>query len=286
MGSLDAIERWPGRHAAVVVATSPAGTIVASSWGELDEPFPYASVTKLATTLAVLVEVGLGRCDLAEPVGPEGATLAHLLSHASGLGLEGEVPVAAPGARRIYSNVGVDLAVGHAARRARVTPAHLVAANVFEPLGMDRTILERRASDGAVGGVSELAALTCELLAPTLLGLELAARQRTVQFPGLIGVLPGFGRQAPCDWALGPEVKGTKQPHWTGSSWPMTTVGHFGRAGGFVAVDAAAGVAVATLGDVPFGPWATVAWPTVTDDVHREHVLATRDEVRAVELPR
>jgi CubicO group peptidase (beta-lactamase class C family) len=286
MGSLDAIERWPGRHAAVVVATSPAGTAVAASWGELDEPFAYASVTKLATTLAVLVEVDQGRCDLGEPVGPPDATLAHLLSHASGLGLEGEGPVAAPGARRIYSNVGVDLAAAHAARRARVTPADLVAANVFEPLGMSRTFLERRASDGAVGPVSELAALTGELLAPTLLGPELAERQRTVQFPGLIGVLPGFGRQAPCDWGLGPEVKGTKQPHWTGSSWPTTTVGHFGRAGGFVAVDTAAGIAVATLGDESFGPWAIAAWPTLTDDVHREHVIATRVAARGVGRPR
>ena len=243
-------------------------------------------MTKLATALAVLVEVDRGRCDLAEPVGPPGATLAHLLSHASGLGLEGDAPVAAPGSRRIYSNVGVDLAARHAARRAGVTPAGLVAANVLEPLGMARTTLFGRASDGAAGPVSELAALTGELLAPTLLGPELAARQRTVQFPGLSGVLPGFGRQVPCDWGLGAEVKGTKQPHWTGASWPTTTVGHFGRAGGFVAVDASAGVAVATLGDEPFGPWATEAWPTVTDDVHREHCIVTRAPVRGAEMGR
>ena len=136
---------------------------------------------------------------------------------------------------------------------------------------MARTVLEGRASAGAVGPVSELAALASELLVPTFLGPALAARQRAVQFPGLIGVLPGFGRQVPCDWGLGVEVKGTKRPHWTGTRWPATTTGHFGQAGGFVAVDAVAGVAVATLGDEPFGPWAKAAWPAFTDDVHRAH---------------
>ncbi len=283
MGSLGAIGRWPGRHAAVVVATAPGGSAVTSSWGTLHEPFAYASVTKLATTLAVLVEVDQGRCDLDEPVGPPGATLAHLLSHASGLGLEGSAPVAAPGVRRIYSNVGVDVAVGHAARRAHAASHELVAANVFEPLGMLGTALEGRASADAGGPVADLAALAGELHAPTRISSALAASQRAVQFPGLIGVLPGFGRQVPCDWGLGLEVKGTKQPHWTGSSWPATTVGHFGQAGGFVAVDADAGVAVATLGDEPFGPWAIAAWPEVTDDVRREHLAAARPPAHGAE---
>jgi CubicO group peptidase (beta-lactamase class C family) len=274
MGSLDVIGRWPGRHAAAVVTATTAGTAVARSWGDVEAPFAYASVTKLATALAVLVEVARGRCDLADLVGPPGATLAHLLSHASGLALEGAAPVAAVGARRIYSNVGIDLAVDHAADRSGVTPARLVAANVFEPLGMARTALEGRASSGVVGPVVELAKLAAELLVPTLVAPGLAAMQRTVQFPGLVGVLPGFGRQVPCDWGLGPEVKGSKQPHWTGSTWPATTVGHFGQAGGFVAADTVRGLAVVTLGDAAFGPWAIESWPALTDDVRRERLAS------------
>ncbi len=274
MGSLESIERWPGRHSAVVVAASPGGATVASSFGPTDAPFPHASVTKVASTLAVLIEVQHGSCALDDPVGPPGATLAHLLSHASGLSLEGDAPAVAPGTRRIYSNVGIDLAVDHAARQRGLTAAELVATDVFEPLGMFATLLDGRASVDAVGPTSELGRLASELLAPTLLGPELAERQRSVQFPGLAGVLPGFGRRTPCDWGLGVEVKGAKQPHWTGDSWPAATFGHFGQAGGFLAVDPTIGIAIATLGDTDFGAWAITLWPGYTDDVRREQLSA------------
>jgi L-ascorbate metabolism protein UlaG (beta-lactamase superfamily) len=69
---------------------------------------------------------------------------------------------------------------------------------------------------------------------------------------------------------LGAEVKGTKSPHWTGATWPTASLGHFGQAGGFVVVDRGAGVAVATLGDTAFGPWAKASWPSLTDDVRAE----------------
>ena len=39
---------------------------------------------------------------------------------------------------------------------------------------------------------------------------------REVAFPELAGVLPGFGYHNPNDWGLGPEIRGTKAPHWTG----------------------------------------------------------------------
>jgi CubicO group peptidase (beta-lactamase class C family) len=258
------MDAWPGRHAAIVVAASD-GAVVTWAHGPLDEQFAHASVTKVAASLAVLVEVERGRCGLDEPVGPPGATLEHLLAHASGLPLEGDDPVAAPGTRRIYSNAGIDLAVAHAAARAGADAAALMAGNVFEPLGMRDTLLEGRGSSGAVGSVADLGRLAAELLSPTLLSPALAARQRAVAFAGLLGVLPGFGRQDPCDWGLGVEVKGTKRPHWTGERWPARTIGHFGQTGGLLAADVDAGVAVATLGDEPFGPWAVASWPAFTD---------------------
>ena len=42
-------------------------------------------------------------------------------------------------------------------------------------------------------------------------------RRPRVHFPGLGGVLPGFGRWEPNDWGLGFELRDAKQPHWTGS---------------------------------------------------------------------
>ena len=93
------------------------------------------------------------------------------------------------------------------------------------------------------------------------------AEATTVQFPGLRGVLPGFGLQDPNDWGLGFEIRGTKRPHWTGSGNSPATVGHFGRSGTFLWVDPVAGLAVACLTDRPFGAWAGEAWPVISDAI-------------------
>jgi len=93
------------------------------------------------------------------------------------------------------------------------------------------------------------------------------AEATAVAFPGLAGVLPGFGRQDPNEWGLGPELRGTKAPHWTGSRNSPRTFGHFGQAGGFLWVDPEAGLACACLTDRPFGPWAAEVWPALSDAV-------------------
>jgi CubicO group peptidase (beta-lactamase class C family) len=91
-----------------------------------------------------------------------------------------------------------------------------------------------------------------------------------VQFPGLVGVLPGFGRQEPNDWGLGFELRDAKSPHWTGSRNSPATFGHFGRSGTFLWVDPDAGLALACLTDLAFGDWASDAWPRLADDVLAE----------------
>ena len=94
----------------------------------------------------------------------------------------------------------------------------------------------------------------------------MAAATRTA-FPGLSGVLPGFGHQDPNDWGLGFEIRDEKKPHWTGSRNSPGTFGHFGRSGSFLWVDHEAALACACLSDREFGPWAASAWPTLSDDV-------------------
>src|SRR5436189_7271 len=93
------------------------------------------------------------------------------------------------------------------------------------------------------------------------------AEAATVQFPGLDGVLPGFGRQTPNDWGLGLELRDGKAPHWTGTRNSPRTFGHFGRSGTFLWVDPDAGVALACLTDLAFGDWARDAWPRLSDAV-------------------
>jgi CubicO group peptidase (beta-lactamase class C family) len=100
------------------------------------------------------------------------------------------------------------------------------------------------------------------LIAPDTLALATA-----VQFPGLDGVLPGFGTQHPNDWGLGFELRDHKSPHWTGHACSAHTYGHFGAAGTFLWVDPDAGVALLALTDRPFGPWAAEAWPDFADAV-------------------
>jgi len=93
-----------------------------------------------------------------------------------------------------------------------------------------------------------------------------------VQFPGLVGVLPGFGRQSPNDWGLGIELRDSKSPHWTGTRNSERTFGHFGASGTFLWVDPAAGLACGVLTDRPFGDWAKEAWPAFGDAVLGESV--------------
>jgi CubicO group peptidase (beta-lactamase class C family) len=215
----------------------------------------------------VLVAVEEGSLALTDAAGPPGSTIRHLLAHASGLDFETDAVLAPPGTRRIYSNTGYEV-VADALAAATGLPfdAYLREA-VLQPLGLQRTRLQGSAAAGLTGPLDDLLLVAAELLRPTLLAPETAALQREVAFPGLGGVLPGFGKQDPNDWALGPEVRGHKSPHWTGTRNSPQTFGHFGGAGGFLWVDPVADAACASLSDRPFGAWAAEAWPAMSDRV-------------------
>ena len=77
-----------------------------------------------------------------------------------------------------------------------------------------------------------------------------------VQFPGLSGVLPGFGSQRPNDWGLGFEIRDGKTPHWTGSANSGRTFGHFGQSGTFLWVDPRPTWRSWRSTDRNFGDWA------------------------------
>ncbi len=274
MQALDQVGEWPVRSAAVgVVTLGPASRPVTATVGEVDRPFPWASVTKPATALAVLVAVEEGTLTLDDPAGPPGATVRHLLAHASGLGPDAGPPVARPGARRIYSNAGFTVLAGLLADRSAMPFADYLRTGVLEPLGMDGTTLgpvDGAAAAGLTGPLADLLALGREWATPTLIAETTWADAVTVQFPGLAGVLPGFGPYAPCDWGLGVEVRGAKRRHWTGTGNSPRTFGHFGRSGAFLWVDPDVGVVCCGLSARPFGVWAARAWPVLADAVLRE----------------
>jgi CubicO group peptidase (beta-lactamase class C family) len=259
--ALRQVDGWPCEHVAVAVTGA-----VQATHGDDGRRFPWASVTKLATAVAILVAAEEGIVDLDEPAGPEGSTLRHLLAHASGLPFEEGAPIARPGTRRIYSNYGFEVAAALVEARAEM-PFAAYFAEVWRG-----TTAELRGSAGAgvEGTLADLMEVARELQAPSRLAPETLEEARTVQFPGLDGVLPGFGRQEPNDWGLGLELRGTKAPHWTGARNSPRTYGHFGRSGTFLWVDPDAGIALACLTDLAFGDWAADAWPRLADAVLEE----------------
>lgn len=263
MEALRLIDEWDVPNAAAAVLSANE---IAAQRGDDSRVFRLASVTKMATALAVLVAAEEGTLDLDEPAGPEGSTVRHLLAHASGLPFEGSKPMAKPGERRIYSNTGFEVLADHLADRAEMPFADYLTGAVLVPLGMEPELRETAAA-GLWGTLEDLILLGHELQTPTLVAPETFAEATTVAFPGLDGVLPDFGRQTPNDWGLGFEIRDGKSPHWTGSRNSPRTFGHFGGSGTFLWVDPEAGVALACLTDREFGDWAKEAWPTMSDAV-------------------
>ncbi len=235
--------------------------------GDAAAPSRWASVTKLATALSTLVAVEEEVVGLDEPAGPPGSTVRHLLAHASGLAFDGHVAIARPGRRRIYSNTGFEVLGRTVAERAALPFGEYLAEAVLDPLGMSGTRLEGSPAAGLVGPLEDLVRLAAELLSPTLVSASTMATATSVAFPGLAGVMPGFGRHDPLDWGLGFELRDAKSPHWTGRANSPGTFGHFGRSGSFLWVDPVAGLACAVLSGVDFAPWCRQEWPRLSDAV-------------------
>jgi CubicO group peptidase (beta-lactamase class C family) len=226
-------------------------------------------VTKPVTALTVLAAVRDGVLSLDDPAGPPGATVRHLLAHASGIAISDDGVLAAPGQRRIYSNRGFEVLADAVADRAGAGFTDLMIDLVLDPLNMKDARLEGSPASKLRGSIFDLAAVGRELLVPTI-APGLMAEATAVVFPGLSGVLPGFGRQQHNDWGLGFEIRDHKSPHWTGTGNSPATFGHFGQTGTFLWVDPVVGLACACLTDRDFGDWAVPLWPELSDAILRE----------------
>lgn len=263
------IDTWPVPTAAVAVVRRD-GTL-AGARGPQTHAFALASVTKPLTAYAVLVAVEEGAVELDDPAGPEGSTVRHLLAHTSGLAFDEHRAMAAPGTRRLYSNAGFDVLAETVEKATGIPFAQYADEAVFQPLGMADTWIDPAAKSPAGAGgsstVADLARFVAELQAPRLLHGSTLAEATTVAFPGLDGVLPGFGHQRPNDWGLGFDLRAHKSPHWMGLNSAPTAFGHFGQTGTFLWVDPVAGAGCVVLTDRAFGPWAAELWPPLTDAV-------------------
>lgn len=231
--------------------------------GDPSAAFHLASVTKLLTTWATLIAADRGHVGLDVPVQregvPETVTLRHLLAHASGAPVEHGMPFQAPQWRRNYSNYGMEI-VGELVSQATGVPfEQWVSDRLFTPLGMSASALPGSPAHGGYSTISDLGRFIREILNPTLIPEELATQAFTVQWPELAGIVPGYGRFAPCPWGMGFQVRGESE-HWMPTNASTKTVGHFGRSGSFVWVDHERGVGAAFLGQQQFGEWHHRNW--------------------------
>ena len=262
----DLVRGWGADHVTVAVRLPEHAPLVV---GPPDRAYALASVTKLFTATAALVAVEEEALALTDPAGPEGATVEHLLAHASGLGFDGSEPLTTPARRRIYSNAGYEVLAETITTAAGIDFATYADEAVLQPLGMAGTVITGSPARGWRAPATDVLALLDQLRQPTILAAETRARATTVAFPGLAGVLPGVGRFDPLDWGLGFEVRDGKAPHWTGTANSPRTVGHFGGSGTFAWYDPDADVTCVALTDRDFGDWALQAWPELSDLVLR-----------------
>ncbi|WP_077088905.1 serine hydrolase domain-containing protein [Mycobacterium rhizamassiliense] len=267
MAALDALDDWPVANAAAAVV-GPGGVLAIH--GDTARVFTLASVTKLLVARAAHIAIEEGVVELDTEAGPPGSTIRHLLAHASGLAMHDDHVLAFPGARRVYSNYGFTVLAQTIERESGIEFGRYVTEAVCEPLGLAATRLDGGAADagfGATSTVTDLAVFAGDLLRPTTVSAQLHAEATTVQFPGLDGVLPGYGVQRPNDWGLGFEIRDSKSPHWTGARNSARSYGHFGQAGGFIWADPGADLALVVLTDRDFGDWALQPWPALSDSV-------------------
>ena len=157
----------------------------------------------------------------------------------------------------IYSHTAEVLAC---LRERAEWPSRTISGGILHPLGMDATHLRGSPASECHGPLDDLLLFARELQAPSFVAPETFQEATQTVFPGLVGVLPGFGRQDPMDWGLGFELKDAKSPHWTGTRNSPRTFGHFGGSGTFLWVDPERSLATACLTDREFDDWRS-SWP-------------------------
>lgn len=270
MRALELTARWPVPNVAAAVVL-PDGSV--ATVGDTSRLFRVASITKMLVGWTHLIAAEEGTLALDAPAGQDGCTVRHLLAHAGGYGFDGVEPIARPGVRRIYSNTGIEFAAAALAGAAQMAFADYFRDAVLLPLAMTESALTGSSAHGLRTTVDNLVRFVGEVGTPRLVSEASARAYRTVQFPGLAGMVPGVGRYDDCVWGLGAELRGSKQPHWTGARNSPATYGHFGGAGTLLWVDPGAHVALIALTDRRFDQWSNDAlrlWPELSDAVLAE----------------
>jgi beta-lactamase class C len=194
-------------------------------------------------------------------------------------------PVDPPGTFRRYSNAGYALAARIVEQASGMPFRRYLEHALIAPLGMDaslgldpseaaRTAVVREPGvwqDGAAyfnsdafraAGLAESGAYASArgygrflsfLLArgavggAALLAPETIDEMLETQFGELPGTVAGVASWDACAWGLGLDVRGTREPHWTGDALSETANSHFGSSGTLAWIDRARGVGLVAL---------------------------------------
>lgn len=267
MRAFELVQDWPVSTVSVAVIDHHDDLHV---YGDTKAEFHLASVSKLMTAWATLVAVEDGSVALDDQVGQPDCTLRHLLAHAGGYGFDNAEAIINPDRKRVYSNTGYEMIAEHVSSATKFGFADYLDESVFRPLGMNSSQLRGSAARDVQSTLDDLIKYMGELRRPTLIANSTYLEATSSQYPDLEGLIPGMGRFNPCPWGLGPELRGTKQPHWTATRNSSSTFGHFGGSGTFLWVDPVANVACCALADLEFGEWARTHWPIFGDAVLAE----------------
>jgi CubicO group peptidase (beta-lactamase class C family) len=135
------------------------------------------------------------------------------------------------------------------------------------------------AAGGAFATVDAYARFVRMLLAngAPLMAAETFAEMTAVAYPGLPGGIESFQTWDEADWSLGCEVRGHKQPHWTGARTSPTSLSHFGASGALFFADPVAAVGLVCLSNrSTYSGWIMRpgAWPDLCDAVIAERAAA------------
>jgi beta-lactamase class C len=190
-----------------------------------------------------------------------------------------------PGTYRRYSNAGYALAARTIERaaempfreyleRALLAPLELDASLGLDPADARRTAVVREpgswrdgdeffnsdafrvaalAESGGYATARGYARFLSFLLARGELGGPAVLTPETIdevlapQFGELPGTVAGVASWDACAWGLGLDVRGTREPHWTGDALTATANTHFGSAGTLAWIDRERGVGLVAL---------------------------------------
>lgn len=273
MSALHLVTSWPVDHVAAATVTAECVERI----GDGERVYRLASLSKPMAAWAIMIGVEEGIVGLDEPLrhvaAADGATLRHLLSHASGFGFDGDVPVTDIERRRMYSNTGIERAADELATAADMPFETYLNEAVLAPLGMTTTELRGSPAHAIHSSLDDTIRFVDEMARPSLLAADTHDDVIRPQYPALAGIVPDVGRFDPCPWGLGVEVRGDKSPHWMGRANSSAAFGHFGGAGTMMWVDPHADVGVVALTDRPFDEWSDHAlrlWPEFSDAVLAE----------------